>query len=228
MTNNEIFIVSYNKLENILHKLPNAPIDANMKWYEDSLEDAKIKNKLYLCRILRNYIQHNEDASNFVEITNEMCSFIQDEYINMCSKMVSAETIMTPIKKMQVVEQKDLVLNAIDLMINKSLSNLSIIDDGKLLGVLSLLNALKIQKDATKKTTIKSCIEDKKITIPKDSIKFVSKTTLASEVVEIFESSRNSKKQVELIYVTDTGNSKGNILGVIFRENILNIQKISL
>ena len=41
------FLFEYNKLETSLNKISGAPVDANMKWYEDNYTDQKIKNKLY-------------------------------------------------------------------------------------------------------------------------------------------------------------------------------------
>ena len=80
MNKHDLFIDEYNKVENLLSKLPNAPIDADMKWFENNCEDATIKNKLFYCRISRNYIQHNRDYLTFVGVTDGMISFMQDMY----------------------------------------------------------------------------------------------------------------------------------------------------
>ena len=95
----DIFINEYNKLENILSQLSGAPNDANMKWLEDTLDDIKMRNKLYLCRIMRNYIQHNTDYRKFINITDEMIDFIRYMYKLVYSKLVTVDEYMIPLKK---------------------------------------------------------------------------------------------------------------------------------
>lgn len=221
--NHQKFIEEYNKLENLLHKLPNAPLDANIKWFEESLSDIKEKNKLYFCRVTRNYIQHNEDYRDFVNISQSEIDFLKNEYLKVFSKITKISDVMTPIKKIQIKDVNDLVLESIDLIISKNLSMLPIMDGGKIIGVITPLIALSIQKSASKKDKNKNFVDSKHIQIPKDSVKFIGESKLLEEAFNMFEETKHSKKPLEYLFVTDVGNSKGNILGVISRYDIYNL-----
>ena len=71
----------YKKIETAIPKMKDAPIDANVRWFEESIVDMEKRNKLYLCRIIRNYIQHNADFKTFIHITSEMIDFLSNIYI---------------------------------------------------------------------------------------------------------------------------------------------------
>lgn len=211
------FIFKYNRLETLLHKLPNAPLDANMKWYEDSLEDNKIKNKLYISRVTRNFIQHNEDYKNFIEVSDGMINFLDDIYVSLYSNLITAEKIMIPLKKIYIGKISDKVYETINIMNSKNLELIPIIDNSsnKLIKVLTIKNLPQIFEKVNKKTTFKEFLDTKELEIPKDYIKFVNKDTLLEDIILIFENSRKNKKVVQYIIVTDTGTSKGDILGII-------------
>lgn len=59
----ELFLNKFKSIELLIPKLPEAPIDANMKWLEDNvIENLEDKNKLYLCRVTRNYNPFKKNA----------------------------------------------------------------------------------------------------------------------------------------------------------------------
>lgn len=217
-----IFIKEYNKLETQLHKIPNAPIDANMKWYEDSITDPKLKNKLYYCRIVRNYIQHNDDYRNFIEISDGMINTVKEEYTKVFAKMIKAEDILTPIKKVQTKDSSDTAIDAISLISDKNLSFLPIVSNNTLSAIMTPLNALQSYSSCTKKTKISQLIEAKKINIPKE-LKVIKPEELLEDILNIFENTKKSKKPIDYILVTDTGNLKGKIIGIITKDNLNNI-----
>ena len=214
------FLFEYNKLETSLNKISGAPVDANMKWYEDNYTDQKIKNKLYLCRILRNYIQHNEDYRDFVAINDNMINFLTKEYIVAFSKITKAKDIMTPLKKFTSKSLKDNALETISFITSKKITFLPILnDDLTLVGALTPINALENILDCTKKTTIKQLVDKKALTLPKDTVKFIKEDSLVEDVLEIFNS-KNGKKEVEYLIVTDTGKSNGKVSGIITKNSI--------
>lgn len=209
------FISIYNKLETIIHKIPNAPDDANMKWLEDSLPNVNDKNKLYLCRIIRNYIQHNEDYRSFVSVTDGMITFLNNIYINNFAKLLKAEDIMISINKTHTKEITDNASESIDFMLSKKINFLPILDNEKISAIATPLSALTGFKFIKKTSQNKFLIDNKIYTIPKDNIKFVSADKTLDEIIEIFDNTRTTKKPIDLIIVTETGNVKGKALGTI-------------
>ena len=86
--NNDKFLQAYKELETELKYIGQSVLD-----YENSLSDTDDnKEKIKLCRIVRNYISHNSD--NFAGTTNEMIKFLNSltSKINKLSK--TAKDIM--------------------------------------------------------------------------------------------------------------------------------------
>ena len=223
-----IYISKYNNIETKLCKLNNAPADANIKWFEDSLEDVKIKNKLYLCRIIRNYIQHNTDYKEFITITDEMLKFLDSIDFMVSSKLNTAENIMVPLKKIKYGKIEDNIQDVVKIMSSKNFDFIPIIDnDYKLTGIFSVTSILTlISSEGLKKTSKFKDLDSKKyLGINKDTVKFIGKEVLVEDIYKIFFNSKNNKNQTKLIIVTSTGNSKGNVLGIITDYDIYNFNQ---
>lgn len=220
------YISKYNDIETKICKIDGAPIDANMKWFEDSLEDIKLRNKLYLCRIVRNYIQHNSDYKDFISITDNMLNFLDSIDIMVNSKLNTAENIMIPLKKIQYRKINDNIFDTISFMNLKNIDYIPIIDDEyKVIGIFSISSVLNlISNDFLKKTSKFKDLDFKKyLNINKDTVKFINKDKLLEDIFEIFISSKGNKNPTKLIIITSTGNSKGNVLGIITEYDIYNL-----
>lgn len=217
-----LYISKYNNIETKLCKLEDAPVDANMKWFEDTLEDIKLKNKLYLCRIIRNYIQHNSDYKDFICITDGMLNFLDSVDVIVNSKLNTSENIMIPLKKICFKRIEDNVLDCIAIMNSKNYDFIPIIDDNnKILGVFSTGSIVNlISSEGIKKSLKFKDLDKKYLNINKDIIKFVNKDILVEEIIDIFENSKGNKNSVKLIIVTSNGNSKGDILGLISEYDV--------
>ena len=88
----ETFLDQYKQLEDTIRSSGEIPADTVLD-YENSLEVTE-RDKLKVCRILRNYIQHNPDGKTFVSTTASMCSFLRSlrENINALSDQVKDRT----------------------------------------------------------------------------------------------------------------------------------------
>lgn len=82
------FLDAYKALEtairnnsSLLGRLPfvgeNCVGIASVRDLEDAVTDEDLRDKLRLCRMVRNYAQHHDDASSFVGISDGMLSFVQ-------------------------------------------------------------------------------------------------------------------------------------------------------
>ena len=85
------FIQQYNDFEKIISD-SNAVQARTVLEFEESLtlKDAEANQKLKVCRIVRNYIQHND--VNFVEPSKEMIDFIAVPIFSGASRVASIIT----------------------------------------------------------------------------------------------------------------------------------------
>lgn len=99
-----VFLEAYKTLENTLRDAENLD---GLSWYDGNtvpatiaeLEDGTIsdeyKNKLRLCRNVRNYAQHNQGAENFVIVSQAMVAFLKERTRDIQVLKGTAKDIMT-------------------------------------------------------------------------------------------------------------------------------------
>ena len=114
------FIKTYKELENI--------IDMSVREYEDSLNDID-SQKLRLCRILRNYIQHNDDYDKYVSITPYMQEFLKSILYKEQIKYGTAKEHMISLAKYGVLSMSDNVAITLALLMKKGRDQTFVIDD---------------------------------------------------------------------------------------------------
>ena len=215
------YITKYNDIENLLNKIPNAPIDANMKWLEDNISDLKIKNKLYLCRVIRNYIQHNSDGKEFISINDNNLSFLDEMKTFVLNKIQKAEDIMVPSKKLISATTDSKVVDVIKIMNSKNYGFIPIFDKNEVyITCFTKEDALILfEQDKIKKTTKFSNLDIKKdFNKNKVLVKFSSKDKLIEEVSEILN--QNNLKSTKLL-ITDNGKSTGKVIGLLTKSMVL-------
>lgn len=74
------FISAFKRVEQLIRNYPGAPDGANFKWLEDRITEPKTQSKMRMCRMIRNYVQHEEDYSEFIGIADGMISFLNSLY----------------------------------------------------------------------------------------------------------------------------------------------------
>lgn len=107
MTNNDIFLETYKKLETEMRSFGKSILD-----YENDLSDGAEKEKLKVCRIIRNYMAHQD--KKFVDISNDMINFISDLelQIRRRSHIVANELI-----RQKAVAQNESLKNILPLIV---------------------------------------------------------------------------------------------------------------
>lgn len=215
----ELFLNKFKALEVLIPKLPEAPSDANMKWLEDNLiEDLNLKNKLYLCRVTRNYIQHNTSYKDFVSINKGMIEFLDEMILFINSKLVNTKEVMIPLKRMPKALEEDKICSVLELMNKKKLTILPIVKDNTILRVIdifSLNNYYIASRSKTKK--IKDFMENTKGT--KLGFLFLKEDVTLEEVIQVFKDS--CFNPISAIFLTDTRKEK--VIGMIDSEAIKKI-----
>lgn len=109
------FIESYKELESIVRNRYES-----VRVYEDTLPEDDSK-KLQICRIVRNYIQHNADYETFISISNGMQSFLDDLiYKFHCENGLLKDHMLSVAKFGCLFNESDLVLDAASLLDKKN------------------------------------------------------------------------------------------------------------
>lgn len=207
-----LYIKKYNEIENLIPKLKGAQPDSNMKYLEDITTDNSEKNKLYLSRITRNYIQHNSDYKDFIEISDGQLKFLDEIYLKVYGQLNTVKNIMVSTKKAFIKDSKEKISDSIDNFIKKEKNFIVISEENKFVGILTPIDVLEIVNSGIKKTDKFDCVDKKILNRNKQKVSFLKEDALIEEATK-------ELKEKEIIIVTDTGKSTGKILGILKRES---------
>ena len=180
MKKTDKFIESYNEFEILLRKEKEMP----PLEYEEHLPPEDM-NKLKICRICRNYIQHN--GKDFVIPTEAMVSFIKSLASKIESEITSVKDNMSRVKPLT---PKDNITDAAKRL--ERLPFVPVVENDVCIGVI------------TDETIRKACAKNTK------KIKDMSLSSIKYTKRDIF-----LKDAPVPSVVTDTGKQNGKYLGVL-------------
>ena len=209
------FLTIYKNLESSIQKMKNAPIDANVRWLEETMSDSEKRNKLYICRITRNYIQHNSDFQLFINISDGMIEFLKEIFIEVSSQQINNTDIMISGKQFLIKDIHDNILDTIKEMETKKQYFVPILNESKLVGIFTdkIMRQMLIKNGKCEKTFDKI---EKIFKIP-SNIKFVKTENSIEKTLEFI-------KNGYIVFCTDNGKSTGKIEGMIREEEIKKIK----
>ena len=185
------FLTVYKKLENALFDIDVQNLkkvswldadnyddeDINVFWLENHAKDGSIQNKLRLCRMIRNYAQHNEDYKSFLAMQSDMILFINKVLKDLgCIDKTAGQLC----KKVQALSEKSILSDCCTALINKKTDWLPVVDSksNKCLGIVTNNHILSwISDGATLKTKIRSLLSvknEKAMTLVQDDVKYNS------------------------------------------------------
>lgn len=105
-----LYLEKYKKLEELLKQSQDCP--DSIFDLETSYDNSKEAEKLKLCRLVRNYLQHNVDL--FIEPTIEMTNFLDEEIFKLESKFLKVKDQYTRAKAIS----EDLTFKEAILLLN--------------------------------------------------------------------------------------------------------------
>lgn len=185
------FLTVYKKLENALFDIDVQNLkkvswldadnfddeDINVFWLENHAKDGSIQNKLRLCRMIRNYAQHNEDYKSFLAMQSDMILFINKVLKDLgCIDKTAGQLC----KKVQALSEKSILSDCCTALINKKTDWLPVVDSksNKCLGIVTNNHILSwISDGATLKTKLSSLLSvknEKAMTLVQDDVKYNS------------------------------------------------------
>lgn len=202
----EKYLQAYSKLETILKDVLGIAI----KEYEDTLTDLN-KQKLYICRVMRNYLAHNEDKK-FIEISDNQGKFLEDLYKEVKEKKDLVKQHMQGRRSIVYAKEDDKMITICEKMANKGIDYCVIIDDKwTLKGIIDMQVLLKlgiIRKDLAVKKIMKNCEERLQELIKKEYVKFYEEDDLWENV---------QKEEYRLIVVIEN-KAKNIVKGIIYKD----------
>lgn len=219
----DLFIQKFKTIELLLPKIEDYPNDANFKWYEDLQTDTLKKNKMYYCRITRNYIQHNPDFASFLLISDGLLNFLDEIILELKSKLTNISDVATSYRKMVKCEITDKAFDVLELMNKKEIELIPVVEDGVLKQVIDIYTISNFVSKNTKTKKIKDILESNKIN--KKGFTIMKKDEELSSVLKEFESSFYSKNSLKVIYFTENGYSSEKLTGCIYEKDLYIIKK---
>ena len=139
-----------------------------VKEYEDSVTDTQKQGQIRICRVIRNYIEH-ENAS-FIEATDSMIAFLENELTLLDENELPVRKKMISIKS--GIKESDLIVVAADFMTKKKQSIIPIFNnDDFAVGVISYAGIAKMiaAGDFTKARKVSVIQEAHKLGFVKES-----------------------------------------------------------
>jgi len=181
-TSNSKFLDSFRALETELKCEDKTILD-----YENSL-DGIDQERMKVCRIMRNYIAHND--ATFLTPSNEQIKFLETQVSNI---LKSANTVKSEMKKIKLVKETELIKNLITIIDKNGFVPLELKNGGIYLVTKDIL-------------VHQLALGNKKIVIP----------TRLPKYQYVHKDMRLDKITHNNIYiVTDNGTDNGNYLGIL-------------
>lgn len=121
------FLEAYKELEQEVRAV-------NPTWsvydYELSITDSYRLEKMKICRLTRNYVQHNPDGMKFVDVTDAMINFLKRETAMLHN---SRDLVKQHIYKAPFIEPKVSIKDAMDVAIKTKVPEIIPVVDGGLI-----------------------------------------------------------------------------------------------
>ena len=238
MNNTEKFLELYNDLDSLLrmhYHESSRTVSVMMRYINDlghsgNPKLSKISKKLNSIRVLRNNIIHDFDnnSDHLFEISDETINFLKF-IVDSLKNPKNARDLYTPLTKLYYVREND-ELRVLDVMTNMrkyGFSQVPILDKHNVLkGVFSpncLFAYLANNKD---KSVDELTFKDIKEQLPihahfSETYTFIAANMNETDIDTLFLDSFEKNKKLVVAFVTQSGNPKEPVLGIIVTRDLL-------
>lgn len=145
MDKNGLFLEKYKTLEVAL-RTTRGP-GASVLGYESEVPPG-VDDKLKICRMTRNFFQHNPDALDFIQTTDDMCRFLDSLTVGLLVEAEKSKDCLyreTPLKTGMTLRQ------AFKLFHKTGMSWLPAVDaGGQVIGAITLKQMVRLAASATR------------------------------------------------------------------------------
>ncbi len=199
-----------------------------MKDLEQMPQYKNLRSNLSFCRILRNLLSHydwSKAGNDMIVVTDQALRQVNNLYyslnpVTLMRVAIRAGQIFAP-------TSADSVLNAIKVMHRNDYSYIPIVDDHRIVGVCSIKTLLRIvAEDKTPALTDKLTFHDIRDFIrltndPENQYGFINPNTILEDASELFQRSKQRKKKLDVLFITDNGNPDGVLQGMLTPTNLI-------
>lgn len=211
----EKFIELYKKCEAAIPRMKAADADSNMYWLESQINDNDAKDKIRMCRLTRNYIQHHEDYVDFIQIHPNMISFLQNLLEQIQAQELNCEETMIPSVRGRTVNT---ILTchspykACSRFAASGLQALPVLDEkGMLKGFLTAEDMFRLAADISSRKETSAVLPEKYYKKTAGSISILKKD-------ESYRSAISALSIGNLVCVTNNGTAKEPVLGFFSKQ----------
>ncbi len=217
------FIKDYNDIKSYLLKVSNLNYDASLPKLIDATSNnpviSKNKNLLKGLHKLRNIIVH-ECSDRYPEIAKVTEYSIKT--INKIARHLLDPIKVTPLfqKKVYILQYGNSISEAVKIMHDRNFSQIPLYKEKEFEGLLTtnaivrwLGSCILEEICDLKDTSINYVFEN--YTECKENYVFIGKGSTLFEVIEKFREFENRGKRLDAIFITEKGNKKESLLGII-------------
>ena len=219
----DLFLEEYKRLEYIAVERYGFPADGSaVLRLEQRREFRTLRAELDYCREVRNLLQHKPKLDGFyaVEPSEQMVQLLRDT-IEIVENPPKARTIAIPREKVYFRTEDDFVCPAMREMLNKSYTDVPIMNNGVVTGVFSentLLSYLVDEELPMIEDT--TTFADLRKYVPlenhqSEAFAFVSVNATVADVQALFEENRSDQKRLGMVFLTENGKPQEKLLGII-------------
>lgn len=197
------FLEKFKLCENAIRKTYGE--NYNFKWYEEKMtqESNSISQKMYVCRVLRNYISHNPNAEDFIDISSNTIHFLEELEISILSHQQTCKEKMKRIKPL--LNPKSKILDAVSLL--QKIPYVPILNENNI--IMGLFTDDVLKKAILTNTNIKKNV-DISLLIPSNKILFFSPSECYADAIALLKN-----KSQTFAFITDDGTKNGKFMGYI-------------
>lgn len=233
MSSAETFLNLYRELEEALEEKYNKSASAALQEFTKSLEGGRFREELTVCREIRNVLTHHatigtspvlEPADELMEVLFTVVNELRSPEKALNSATLAENVLMaTPQKK---------VLELMRLMEQKGYSHVPVWYYGEMIGVFSRSTLFSYLIDHPEmKLDEDSRVEMFKQYIPlnrhNERFLFADENMTVWEAREAFQNAVRQKR-LAAIFITDTGKTKGRLLGMLTPWDVLGSHEVFL
>ncbi|MBR3319995.1 CBS domain-containing protein [Candidatus Saccharibacteria bacterium] len=225
--NIEHFIELYKELEaavRITYKIDKKDSVAHYLTQQDKF--SKYKEDILLCSDTRNLIQHGRTVNNdfIVQPTDQMIKFITS-LISKVKNRQKCSDIMIKIGDVYRGSMQGSVSESIDIMKEKAYTHVPILENRKVIGVFdenSLFCFVSDGNSVSDSLTFESIKKYLGLNNREcEGFLFAKKNEYVDEIEESMNAAFKKQKRIGMVFVTDTGDEDGKLLGILTPWDII-------
>ncbi len=227
MQNSQRFLDAFNDIEAHLKNLINADEYLSFKELVDkaSHKNSIVRHQFFtlrMCSDLRNAIVHQRRYNG--RPIAEPCNEVVIEIEEIRNRILSPPSVEKFLCDVESKEASQSVVDTLLVMSEKSFSQVPIVDDGKIIGVMStntiarwLGNEIENDIFSLQETENRQVL---KCTETTENYTFLSRKKTIADALKRFENAARQGKDLDAIIISETGSPSEHPIGIITRSDI--------